>query len=66
MLLTIKEVAAILKISKSLAYALVARGALPRYEIGNCIRIHRSDLDAYLQQQRKVPITETTPLPRHS
>ncbi|MEZ6081070.1 MAG: helix-turn-helix domain-containing protein [Pirellulaceae bacterium] len=53
MLLTIKEVAGLLKISKSLAYSLVARGLIPRYEISSCIRVHQDDLNAYLKQQRK-------------
>ncbi|WP_425400424.1 helix-turn-helix domain-containing protein [Aeoliella sp.] len=52
MLLTIKEVAARLRISISLAYRLVARGEIPCYEIASCKRVAESDLDKYLELQR--------------
>jgi excisionase family DNA binding protein len=56
MMLTIKELAAQLKISLSLAYRLVASGEIPSYAIGSCKRIDQSDLAAYLNQQRsRVP-----------
>lgn len=51
-LLTIKEVAARLKISVSLAYRLVASGELPSYAIGACKRVGEEDLGAFLQRQR--------------
>ena len=59
MLLTIKEVAARLKISVSLAYRLVARGEIPCYEIASCKRVDEQELQEYLAQQRK----EVTRLP---
>lgn len=39
MLLTIKEVAARLKISLSLTYRLVAIAEIPHYEIASCKRV---------------------------
>ncbi|MEM8736557.1 MAG: helix-turn-helix domain-containing protein [Planctomycetota bacterium] len=53
MLLTIAEVAERLKISPSFAYALVSRGELECYEIGNCKRVDESDLEAFLANVKK-------------
>jgi len=61
MFYTIREVAVQLRISLSMAYALVSRGELVCYEIGSCKRVHQQDLDAYLAAQRK----ETTRLPKN-
>lgn len=55
MMLTIKEVAARLKISLSLAYRLVASGELPCYEIASCKRVSEQDLNAYLESRRHEP-----------
>lgn len=60
MLLTIKEVAAYLKISISLAYRLVANGEIPCYEIASCKRISEEELQSYLVRQLK----QETKLPR--
>ena len=51
MLLTIKEVAAYLRISLSMAYRLVASGEIPCYEIGTCKRVSDKILEEYLEQQ---------------
>ncbi|WP_425395016.1 helix-turn-helix domain-containing protein [Aeoliella sp.] len=61
MLLTIKEVAARLRISVSLAYRLVARGEIPCYEIASCKRVGEEDLIKYLELQKREP----TKLPRN-
>ncbi|QDV61993.1 helix-turn-helix domain-containing protein [Crateriforma conspicua] len=53
MLLTPKEVAARLRISLSKAYALISRGDLPCYQIGSCKRVSESDLNMFLEQNRK-------------
>ena len=55
MLLTIREVAERLKISLSMAYALVSRGDLTCYEIGSCKRVKESDLESFLEQRRIEP-----------
>lgn len=62
MLLTMKEVAAQLKISLSLTYRLVARGEIPCYEIASCKRIDESDLKTYLERQKSI----IKRLPNHS
>lgn len=53
MLLTIKEVAARLKISLSLAYRLVGSGDIPCYEIASCKRVDEDELKEYLEWQKK-------------
>lgn len=55
MMMTMKEVAKTLKISLSMAYALVSRGELACYEIGSCKRVDEKDLLAFLQQQKNEP-----------
>ncbi|QDT07492.1 Helix-turn-helix domain protein [Rubripirellula lacrimiformis] len=53
MFFTIKEVAAELKISLSMVYALVARGELACHEFGSCKRVAESDLQQFLDEKRK-------------
>ncbi|WP_390896913.1 helix-turn-helix domain-containing protein [Rubinisphaera margarita] len=53
MFYTIREVASQLKISLSMAYALVGRGDLACYEIGSCKRVKHSDLEEFLERHRK-------------
>ena len=60
MFYTIREVAAELKISLSMVYALISRGELVCYEIGSCKRVKQSDLNAFLENRRK----ETKHLPK--
>ena len=48
MLLTVPETARLLRISRNLAYELVARGELPAVRLGRVIRIPRSELDDWL------------------
>ncbi len=55
MFLTMKEVASELKISLSMAYALVARGELACYEIGTCKRVDEKDLRTFLETKRRDP-----------
>jgi excisionase family DNA binding protein len=47
-LLTVREVARILHISRSMVYYLVLRGDLPSFKIGSARRIRRRDLQGYL------------------
>lgn len=60
-LLTVREMAVVLKISLSLAYNLIARGEIPRYEIASCIRVAEEDLRQYLERQKQAPVR----LPKH-
>ena len=59
---TIKEVAAKLKISLSMAYALIAKGELVCHEFGSCKRIAEADLEQFIGDKRKVNVK----LPRGS
>lgn len=54
MLLTIKEVAARLKISLSLAYRLVASGEISYYEIASCKRVSEEELGIFLERQKNI------------
>ena len=47
-LLTVKEVAGLLHISRSAVYNLVSRGDLPSLKIGYARRIRRRDLQRYM------------------
>lgn len=47
-LLNINEVAAVLRVSKMTVYRFIHDGRLPAVRISNSLRVHRSDLDAYL------------------
>ena len=63
-LLTIHEVAAILKVSKSLVYGMIASGKIACHRIGNgrgAIRVRRDDLEEFLAACR---FAESEPAPR--
>jgi len=56
--LTIPEVAAYLKISKSKIYYLVSQKQIPHLKVGRNVRIRESDLQKWLELQiEKVPTT---------
>ena len=48
-ILTVPDVAKILRIGRNAAYELVSSGAIRSIRIGNRIRITREDLQEYLQ-----------------
>ncbi len=49
--LKVPEVAEILRISRSRAYDLVARGEIPSFRVGEkSVRVHRRMLDEYMVQ----------------
>ncbi|MCY4639491.1 MAG: helix-turn-helix domain-containing protein [Chloroflexi bacterium] len=50
-LLTVREAAAFLRISRNLAYELVARGEIPAVRLGRVIRVPRAALDRWLEAQ---------------
>lgn len=57
-LLTVKEMAAALRISATTAYQLVESGKVPCHRVGTgrgSIRINQEDLDLYVEQCRSVP-----------
>lgn len=53
--LTVREAAAVLRVSPQKVYELVHARALPVFDFGGCKRIARADLDAYVQQSRRAP-----------
>ncbi len=55
MLLTVPETARLLRISRNLAYELVARGELPAVRLGRVIRIPRRELDDWLEKSAAKP-----------
>ena len=48
-LLKSDEVAEILQISRSMAYALMKRGDIPTVRIGTSVRVRPEDLDKYIK-----------------
>ena len=50
---TVPEVAEYLKICKSKLYAMIRRGEFPYIRIGKNVRILESDLEEYIQNQRR-------------
>lgn len=49
LLLTVKEAAWILQISRTTVYELIYAGVLLSVKIGTCRRIRRSDLESYVR-----------------
>ena len=50
--LTVPELAALLRISRNLAYELVAQGELPSFRLSSRIRIPRERLSNWLKRQQ--------------
>lgn len=57
--LTISEVAAYLKISKSKIYYLISRKEIPHLRLGRNVRIRESDLKKWLELQAQVEDAST-------
>ena len=53
--LTARDIAAILKISKALAYRLIARGEIQSLQLGRVSRVRQQDLDAFVEQRMRKP-----------
>ena len=47
---TAVEIAELLKISKSLAYRLIAKGDIPSIRFGRTVRVRQEDLDGFIQE----------------
>ena len=52
-ILTLKEVAAYLKLAEKTAYKLAAAGKLPGFKVAGAWRFQRSDLDRWIDRQKK-------------
>jgi excisionase family DNA binding protein len=50
--LTGKEIADALKISKALAYRLIARGEIPSLRFGRVVRVRTEDLEQFIEAHR--------------
>lgn len=50
--LTMKEVAALLKIGEKTAYTMAQHGELPGFKVGGQWRFRRADLDTWMDAQR--------------
>ena len=48
--LTGKEIAKILKISKALAYRLIAENKIPSVRFGRTVRVRQEDLEEFIQK----------------
>ena len=50
-ILTVQEVAALLKVADKTVYTMAQRGELPAFKVRGQWRFRRSDLDAWIAQQ---------------
>ena len=51
-ILTIREVAELLKINEKTAYRLTADGKIPGFRVGGSWRFRLSDIDQWIEEQR--------------
>jgi len=51
-ILTLKEVAAYLKLAEKTAYKLAAEGKLPGFKVGGSWRFKREDIESWIEQQK--------------
>ncbi len=50
--LTVEEVAKLLKLSKITIYRLIKTGEIPAYKVGASWRINKDDLEAYIESRK--------------
>ncbi|PTO79140.1 methylation-associated defense system helix-turn-helix domain-containing protein MAD1 [Vibrio splendidus] len=53
-ILTLQEVAEYLKLAEKTAYRLTAEGKLPGFKVGGSWRFKREDLEAWIEQRKKI------------
>lgn len=51
-ILTLKEVAAYLKLAEKTAYRLASEGKLPGFKVGGSWRFKREDLETWIEKQK--------------
>ncbi|MEW8372657.1 MAG: helix-turn-helix domain-containing protein [Candidatus Thiodiazotropha sp.] len=51
-ILTLKEVAAYLKLAEKTAYKLAAAGKLPGFKVGGSWRFKQEDIDHWIEEQK--------------
>ncbi|HEY9135109.1 MAG TPA: helix-turn-helix domain-containing protein [Pseudomonadales bacterium] len=52
-ILTLKEVAAYLKLAEKTAYKLAAEGKLPGFKVGGSWRFKESDIERWIEEKKK-------------
>ncbi len=52
-ILTLKEVAAYLKLAEKTAYKLAAQGKLPGFKVGGSWRFKEADIEEWIEQSKK-------------
>jgi len=52
-ILTLKEIAALLKIAERTTYMMVQRGHLPGFKVGGQWRFKRKDIDAWMEERKR-------------
>lgn len=52
-ILTLKEVAAYLKLAEKTAYRLASEGKLPGFKVGGSWRFKREDLEKWIEEQKE-------------
>lgn len=51
-IITIKEVAAYLKLTEKTAYRLTAEGKIPGFKVGGSWRFKRSDIERWIEEKK--------------
>ncbi len=51
--LTLKEVAAYLKLVEKTAYKLAAEGKLPGFKVGGSLRFKEADIEGWIEKKKK-------------
>ncbi len=57
-LMTVKEVALLLRISRSALYRLIERGELPSLRLGHSVRLRADDVLAFMRGTRRLPVQD--------
>lgn len=50
-ILTVREVAALLKINEKTAYKLAAKGEIPGFKVGGSWRFDRDEIESWIKRQ---------------
>ena len=51
-ILTLKEVATLLKVAEKTTYTMAQRGELPGFKVGGQWRFRRADIESWIDRQR--------------
>lgn len=55
-ILTVPEVANLLKVAEKTVYTMAQRGEIPRFKVRGQWRFRRSDIDAWIEAQTQVTV----------